>query len=221
MDIRRQTYQNERLYTKFDYETGKELGDWDQASNSRKVKFLCEHGGRQNNASPMHYNLARDQNPQHTTTAPSPRCADREECVERLRSAMEIMEAGKTERALEQVEMVPIMPPPRPQPPSLEAETSVYHDQMEEFMAQEAGEEDVRFRRRSFGDLESFEDFHPSRSYAVPLPMTEWPIPAPTLATSVRCDRTSGDGAKSRVEATRRIWWLMPTFKTKKMKTES
>ncbi len=35
-------------------------------------------------------------------------------------------------------------------------------------MAQEAGEEDVRFRRRSFGDLESFVDFNPSQPYVVP-----------------------------------------------------
>ncbi len=80
------------------------------------------------------------------------------------------MEAGETERALEQVAMAPIMPPPRPQRTSIEVETSVYHDQMEDFMAQEAGEEDVRFRRRSFGDLESFGDFDPSRPYAVPFP---------------------------------------------------
>ncbi len=85
----------------------------DQASNSRKVKFLCKHGGRQNQASPMYYNVARDQVPRHTTTAPSPLCADREECVEHLRSAMEFMEAGETERALEQVAMAPILPPPR------------------------------------------------------------------------------------------------------------
>ncbi len=39
---------------------------------------------------------------------------------------------------------------------------------MENFIEQEAGQEDVRFRRSSFGDLESFGDFDPTRPYAVP-----------------------------------------------------
>ncbi len=183
MDIRRQTYQNERLYANYDYETGKELGEWDQASNSRKVKFLCKHGGRQNNASPMYYNVARDQLPPLLVGLTG----------KSVWNASEVLwSSWRPERQRRHSNKLP-WPPSCPlhgrSPLPLRQRRvctttkwrSSWHKRPGKKMC-DSGEEVLVIWRAS-------ETLIPRDHMQSPFPMTDWPTQAFILATSLRCDR--------------------------------